>query len=88
MEKEAEITGRKKNQKKLQKSYSLNDEEELSAQDLMDFSPVYRCMHIYNVLGEGETFKTYYRQQRQHQAKLVLQPPLNMVRCNIKKKCF
>ena len=54
-------------------------EEELSAQDLMDFSPVYRCMHIYTVLREGETFKLYYRQQRKQQAELVLEPPINMV---------
>lgn len=46
----------------------------------MDFSPVYRCMHIYTVLREGETFKAYYRQQRQQQARLVLQPPINMVK--------
>lgn len=24
--------------------------KELSAQDLIDFSPVYRCLHIYTVL--------------------------------------
>lgn len=74
---EAEIIGRKK--KKAPSSTPPPDEEELSAQDLMDFSPVYRCMHIYTVLGEGETFKAYYRQQRQQQARLVLQPPINMV---------
>ncbi|RXM30338.1 Exocyst complex component 6B [Acipenser ruthenus] len=27
------------------------DEEVLGAQDLVDFSPVYRCLHIYTVLG-------------------------------------
>ncbi|XP_043272616.1 exocyst complex component 6 isoform X2 [Venturia canescens] len=73
---EAEIIGRKK--KKLQTSSSTTEEEELSAQDLMDFSPVYRCMHIYTVLREGETFKAYYQQQRKQQARLVLQPPINM----------
>ncbi|KAL2731389.1 exocyst complex component 6 isoform X1 [Vespula squamosa] len=74
---EAEIIGRKK--KKLQTySESGDGEEELSAQDLMDFSPVYRCMHIYTVLREGETFKTYYRNQRKQQARLVLQAPINM----------
>ncbi|XP_034941407.1 exocyst complex component 6B isoform X1 [Chelonus insularis] len=74
---EAEITGKKK--KKIQTSPVINEgEEELSAQDLMDFSPVYRCMHIYTVLREGETFKTYYQQQRKQQARLVLQPPINM----------
>lgn len=63
----------------------LNEaEEELSARDLMDFSPVYRCMHIYTVLREEETFKMYYRQQRKQQARLVLQPPVNMVNLFIK----
>ena len=57
-------------------------EEDLSAQDLIDFSPVYRCLHIYRVLGSGETFETYYRKQRKKQARLVLQPPTNMVRAS------
>lgn len=78
MNSEAEIIGRKK-KKSLSNSFTNEVEEELSAQDLMDFSPVYRCMHIYDVLREGETFKAYYRQQRQQQARLVLQPPMNMV---------
>ncbi|XP_011874509.1 PREDICTED: exocyst complex component 6 isoform X2 [Vollenhovia emeryi] len=73
---EAEITGWKK--KRANANQSNEVEEELSAQDLMDFSPVYRCMHIYTVLREGETFTTYYRQQRKQQARLVLQPPINM----------
>lgn len=75
---EAEIIGRKK-KKSHTYSESGDGEEELSAQDLMDFSPVYRCMHIYTVLREGETFKTYYRNQRKQQARLVLQAPINMV---------
>ncbi|XP_018403638.1 PREDICTED: exocyst complex component 6 [Cyphomyrmex costatus] len=70
---EAEIIGRKK--KRTYGNQSNETEEELSAQDLMDFSPVYRCMHIYTVLREGETFKQYYRQQRKEQARLVLKPP-------------
>jgi hypothetical protein len=45
----------------------------------MDYSSVYRCMHIYSVIREADTFKAYYRQQRQQQARLVLQPPINMV---------
>uniref|UniRef100_A0A672V9G8 Exocyst complex component n=1 Tax=Strigops habroptila TaxID=2489341 RepID=A0A672V9G8_STRHB len=48
------------------------------AQDLVDFSPVYRCLHIYSVLGARETFEYYYRKQRRKQARLVLQPPSNM----------
>lgn len=75
---EAEIIGKKK-KKTLQKKLTINEgEEELSAQDLMDFSPVYRCMHIYTVLKECDTFKLYYQVQRQQQARLVLQPPINM----------
>ena len=54
-------------------------EEDLSAQDLIDFSPVYRCLHIYTVLRSRDIFDNYYRQQRKQQARLVLQPPTNMV---------
>ncbi|XP_046615020.1 exocyst complex component 6B isoform X1 [Neodiprion virginianus] len=77
---EAEIIGRKKKRQATPQSNILagDTEEELSAQDLMDFSPVYRCMHIYTVLRESDTFKAYYRQQRKQQARLVLQPPNNM----------
>uniref|UniRef100_A0A7N6B1Y3 Exocyst complex component n=1 Tax=Anabas testudineus TaxID=64144 RepID=A0A7N6B1Y3_ANATE len=48
------------------------------AQDLVDFSPVYRCLHIYTVLGLRDTFENYYRKQRRKQARLVLQPHSNM----------
>ncbi|XP_034049715.1 exocyst complex component 6-like isoform X2 [Thalassophryne amazonica] len=54
------------------------DEEILTAQDLVDFSPVYRCLHIYTVLGDRDTFENYYRKQRKKQARLVLQPQANM----------
>ncbi|XP_017539872.1 exocyst complex component 6 isoform X1 [Pygocentrus nattereri] len=50
----------------------------LTAQDLVDFSPVYRCLHIYTILGDRETFENYYRKQRKKQARLVLQPQSNM----------
>uniref|UniRef100_A0A671RUR0 Exocyst complex component n=1 Tax=Sinocyclocheilus anshuiensis TaxID=1608454 RepID=A0A671RUR0_9TELE len=48
------------------------------AHDLVDFSPVYRCLHIYTVLGARDTFENYYRKQRRKQARLVLQPHSNM----------
>uniref|UniRef100_A0A8C8RWM5 Exocyst complex component n=1 Tax=Pelusios castaneus TaxID=367368 RepID=A0A8C8RWM5_9SAUR len=54
------------------------DDSMTGAQDLVDFSPVYRCLHIYSVLGARETFENYYRKQRRKQARLVLQPPSNM----------
>ncbi|KAG7462087.1 hypothetical protein MATL_G00198870 [Megalops atlanticus] len=59
----------------------VEDEEEdevPGAQDLVDFSPVYRCLHIYTVLGARDTFESYYRKQRRKQARLVLQPHSNM----------
>lgn len=45
-------------EKHLNGTILANDEEEdgdgddLSAQDLIDFSPVYRCLHIYTVLND------------------------------------
>uniref|UniRef100_A0A8K9UI77 Exocyst complex component n=1 Tax=Oncorhynchus mykiss TaxID=8022 RepID=A0A8K9UI77_ONCMY len=57
---------------------STGTKQVLTAQDLVDFSPVYRCLHIYTVLGDRETFENYYRKQRKKQARLVLQPQSNM----------
>ncbi|XP_075072247.1 exocyst complex component 6 isoform X3 [Mixophyes fleayi] len=54
------------------------EEEVQSVQDLVDFTPVYRCLHIYSVLGDKEIFENYYRKQRRKQARLVLQPQSNM----------
>ncbi|XP_023693903.1 exocyst complex component 6B isoform X2 [Paramormyrops kingsleyae] len=59
----------------------VEDEEEdevPGAHELVDFSPVYRCLHIYTVLGARDTFESYYRKQRRKQARLVLQPHSNM----------
>ncbi|XP_030842030.1 exocyst complex component 6B isoform X2 [Strongylocentrotus purpuratus] len=50
---------------------------EVSPQDKVDFSPVYRCLHIYSVLGEREVFESYYRKQRTKQSKLAIQPQGN-----------
>ncbi|XP_071949285.1 exocyst complex component 6B-like isoform X1 [Antedon mediterranea] len=54
------------------------DDMEVSAQEKVDFAPVYRCLHIYCVLGERDTFEKYYRNQRSKQARLAIQPPGNM----------
>ncbi|KAK9891722.1 hypothetical protein WA026_016518 [Henosepilachna vigintioctopunctata] len=53
-------------------------EDDLSAQELIDFSPIYRSMHISEFLRTKSTFKTYYRAERTKQVRLVLQPPTNM----------
>ena len=39
-----------------------------------DFSPIYRCLHIYEVLGHREEFEQYYKSSRKHQLSVVLQP--------------
>uniref|UniRef100_A0A6M2DPL4 Exocyst complex component n=1 Tax=Xenopsylla cheopis TaxID=163159 RepID=A0A6M2DPL4_XENCH len=62
----------------VQQNGFLDDDEDVSAQDLIDFSPVYRCSHIYTILGSWNEFEQYYRQQRNQQARLVLQPTQNM----------
>lgn len=65
-------------QKSLKNRENAGEEDNLSAQDLIDFSPIYRCLHIYSVLGQREFFEKDYRQQRRDQSKLVLQPPPGM----------
>ena len=55
-----------------------DDYEDVNAQDLIDFSPIYRCLHIYTVLNDKEYFEKDYRKQRRDQAKLVLQAPQTM----------
>ncbi|XP_055677115.1 exocyst complex component 6 [Lutzomyia longipalpis] len=62
----------------MEKNGGAADEEDLSAQDLIDFSPVYRCLHIYTVLNDKEYFENDWRKQRRDQAKLVLQAPQTM----------
>ena len=61
-----------------QSESTFETEEDLCAQDLVDFSPVYRGLHIFTVLGERDKFEKYYRKQRRDQALLALQPPSNM----------
>nr|XP_009859216.1 exocyst complex component 6 isoform X4 [Ciona intestinalis] len=52
--------------------------EDLSASDLVDFSPVYKCLHIFGLVGAQAQFETYYRTQRKNQARLVLEPPATL----------
>lgn len=61
----------------INQEYSIDDDD-LCAQDLIDFSPIYRCLHIYTVLKDKESFAKDYRKQRRDQAKLVLQGPQTM----------
>uniref|UniRef100_A0A914VGU5 Exocyst complex component n=1 Tax=Plectus sambesii TaxID=2011161 RepID=A0A914VGU5_9BILA len=54
---------------------SAGEENDFSAQDMIDFSPVYRCCHIFTVLGAKDTFDAYYRKQRREQAAIILRAP-------------
>ncbi|XP_045516226.1 exocyst complex component 6 [Pieris brassicae] len=45
-----------------------------SPHELVDFSPLYRCLHIHTVLGAKHDFVQYYRSQRRQQARLVVIP--------------
>ncbi|KAI5652073.1 exocyst complex subunit sec15-like domain-containing protein [Phthorimaea operculella] len=46
--------------------------------ELVDFSPLHRCLHIHTVLGAKDDFIQYYRAQRKQQARLVLIPSGNL----------
>ena len=61
-----------------------SEEDEMSAQELIDFSPVYRCLYISKVLGFESKFETYYRSQRLKQVRLVVEPVHNMVYLHIR----
>lgn len=49
-----------------------------SAEDSIDFTPVYRCLHVFTCLGSRDQFDKYYQEQRQKQSKLAFNPPSNM----------
>ncbi|CAL2051200.1 unnamed protein product [Caenorhabditis brenneri] len=68
-----------------QHSFGVNDavqsyrtDDQVLAQDLIDFTPVHRCCQIFNVLGAKEEFEQYYRQQRREQCDLVIEPSHKM----------
>ena len=47
--------------------------DKLSVSEIVDFAPVYRCLHIFGCLGTRPQFEHYYRVQRRKQAKLIFQ---------------
>lgn len=51
---------------------------DMGALSLIDFSPVYRGLHIFTNLGFREEFDRYYREQRQKQSRLAFSPPSSM----------
>ena len=56
----------------LDDGFDAEDPElESCCSDLVDFSPVYRCIHIFTALGQREFFEQYYRKERMQQARLT-----------------
>lgn len=55
------------------------------AQDLVNFSSVYSCLHIYTVLKAQETFKHYYQRQRKEQANWCCSLPPTCMKRNKNK---
>ena len=49
-----------------------------SASDLADFSPLYRCLHMFQVLGCRSECEQFFREERTKQVALVLQPVATM----------
>lgn len=52
-------------------------------EDLVDFGPVYRCLHIHSVLNERAEFERHYCTQRRKQCQLILSlsPNQQVSRC-------
>jgi hypothetical protein len=55
------------------------DIDAVSTQDIIDFSPVYRCLHIHTVLGKQNNFVEEYRSHRRQQLRLAIKPPSKQV---------
>ncbi|XP_012891216.1 PREDICTED: exocyst complex component 6B [Dipodomys ordii] len=56
-----------------------DDEEVPGAQDLVDFSPVYRCLHIYSVLGSSNERKSCFGPAVQISHMVKCDIPLNII---------
>lgn len=41
-------------------------------ENLVDFGPIYHCLHIHSVSGERSEFEQYYFTQRRKQCQLIL----------------
>eukprot|EP01137_Pigoraptor_chileana_P019950 Opistho-2@81683 len=53
---------------------SSQSSQSMSSGEVVEFSAVYRCLHIFEVLGCRSEFEAYYKEARRQQASLVLQP--------------
>ena len=43
--------------------------------DFVNFSPIYKCLHIYRLMAGLSEFIALYRRERHHQARMLFQPP-------------
>uniref|UniRef100_A0A0N4Z0F1 Exocyst complex component n=1 Tax=Parastrongyloides trichosuri TaxID=131310 RepID=A0A0N4Z0F1_PARTI len=69
--------------KKVQIDYTKKESDDFEEEnnnplDIIDFAPIHRCCQIYNILSEKGTFQKLYRDQRQAQANVVIEPSSKM----------
>lgn len=64
-------------QKSTPTNSSLTEHDDINdhAQDKIDYAPIHRCCQVFNVLGEKDSFESYYREQRKEQCLVVSQTP-------------
>jgi len=58
-------------------------DEDVSIQELIDFKPLYKCLHIHRLLGGNKSFITQYRLEREEQAALLFRIPKKRKKSNI-----
>ena len=48
------------------------DDPKNNIENLINFGPIYRCLHIHSISGERSEFEQYYFTQRRKQCQLIL----------------
>lgn len=68
------VVGQDDHEPSLAKKLPPNEKNQvrLRTEDLVDFGPVYRCLHIHSVLNERAEFERHYCAQRRKQCQLSL----------------
>jgi hypothetical protein len=69
---QAQKLGGLKLSEEIQMRLHPEDDPDQCPQDLIDFSPVYRSLHIFSVLERREVFEDYYRNARLEQLRIVV----------------
>ena len=57
-----------------ERKLAYNPNNDPAAEVGADFSPVYRCLHIYRIMNCADEFVMYYKEQRRLQSILIADP--------------